>query len=88
MWELTMNPKTGYPTVATTLEVQQKYYEELLNNQKKWSGQTATAQNDMQWHERGPMNQGGRTRMIMYDPNDRYGKKSFCRGCQWGALGQ
>lgn len=84
MWELTMNPKTGYPTVATTLEVQQKYYEDLLNNQKKWSGQTATAQNDMQWHERGPMNQGGRTRMIMYDPNDRYGKRVFAGGVSGG----
>ena len=58
MWELTMNPRLGFPTP----------YEVALidtNTLKSAPGSTTRP-----WEERGPSNVGGRTRVVFYDPND------------------
>jgi hypothetical protein len=36
------------------------------------------------WIERGPYSIGGRTRAIMYDPNDATGKRVFAGGVSGG----
>ncbi|WP_124979347.1 T9SS type A sorting domain-containing protein [Nonlabens xiamenensis] len=59
MWELTMNPRLGYPTPFKVQPV------ETNSIGKSVPGSGARA-----WEERGPNNVGGRTRVVFYDPND------------------
>jgi photosystem II stability/assembly factor-like uncharacterized protein len=60
LWELTMDPRLGYPTPfkvePTTLP---------FGLSKGSPGTSSSA-----WVERGPRNVGGRTRVVFYDPND------------------
>jgi hypothetical protein len=60
MWELTMNPDLGYPTPFLVEPTQFP-----LNIAKGTPGTATSA-----WVERGPLNVGGRTRVVFYDPND------------------
>jgi photosystem II stability/assembly factor-like uncharacterized protein len=66
-WELTMNPQLGYPTpekvktLRADLEIKRK--QAMLNR-------TPGDANDNAWVDRGPTNVGGRTRALMFDPND------------------
>ncbi|MEC9306745.1 MAG: hypothetical protein VX957_00075, partial [Candidatus Neomarinimicrobiota bacterium] len=39
---------------------------------------------DMVWTEHGPDNVGGRTRAVMFDPNDEYGTKVWTGGVSGG----
>ncbi|WP_040279388.1 T9SS type A sorting domain-containing protein [Psychroserpens damuponensis] len=64
MWELTMNPSTGRPTPEVTIELQR----ELMATRAIERGVGGESTNP--WVSRGPNNQGGRTRGIMFDPND------------------
>lgn len=64
LWELTMDPNTGRP-MPERLEALQA---ELLNQRAFSRGSGGEASNP--WINRGPNNQGGRTRGIMFDPND------------------
>lgn len=64
MWELTMDPNTGRPMPERVLELQAQLREDRLAG-RGVSGTTSTP-----WIDRGPNNQGGRTRGIMFDPND------------------
>ena len=63
-WELTMNPATGRPTPEVALELQETLREQRALT-RGVGGDTANP-----WVNRGPNNQGGRTRGIMFDPND------------------
>ncbi|WP_041495754.1 T9SS type A sorting domain-containing protein [Nonlabens marinus] len=60
MWELTMNPDLGYPTPF--LVEPTKFPLSLA----KGTPGTVTSP----WIERGPLNVGGRTRVVFFDPND------------------
>ncbi|MFD2915117.1 T9SS type A sorting domain-containing protein [Psychroserpens luteus] len=64
IWELTMNPSTGRPMPEIALEIQ----EELREQRSALRG--VGGDNSNPWIDRGPNNQGGRTRGIMFDPND------------------
>src|SRR5690606_31563972 len=64
VFELTMDPNTGRPMLEH-LEAIQK---ELIENRVLARG--VGGQASMPWIDRGPNNQGGRTRGIMFDPND------------------
>ena len=64
MWELTMDPSTGRPMPERVLELQAQLKEDRLMA-RGVSGSMASP-----WVDRGPNNQGGRTRGIMFDPND------------------
>lgn len=81
-WELTLNPAKGYPTVETTFEQQRLYYKALELGSNEFSREVN--KNKLTWTARGPFNQGGRTRMIMFDPNDASGKKIFAGGVSGG----
>ncbi|WP_430410711.1 T9SS type A sorting domain-containing protein [Kordia sp.] len=63
-WELTMNPSLGRPTPEVLVRVQQQLATQ--NAQERSPGDTF----DNAWEERGPNNIGGRTRAILFDPND------------------
>lgn len=82
MWELTMDPITGKPAPERLYEVQKK-----LNSQYNNSvlapvvpGETEVSK----WIERGPNNVGGRTRGLMFDPNDPNGNIVFAGGVSGG----
>lgn len=64
LWDLTMDPNTGRP-MPERLEA---LHEELMSERSFYRGSGGEASNA--WVNRGPNNQGGRTRGIMFDPND------------------
>ncbi len=76
-WELTMNPKIGRPT-PEKLRVLQKQIKSNANN-KSVPGQFSNA-----WIERGPGNVGGRTKALLFDPNDPTHKRVFAGGVSGG----
>ncbi|WP_298507307.1 T9SS type A sorting domain-containing protein [uncultured Kordia sp.] len=63
-WELTMNPALGRPTPENLQRLQQELSSQ--NTQERAPGDDF----DNAWIERGPNNIGGRTRAILFDPND------------------
>lgn len=73
MYSLTMDPSTGQPHPERILRLQ----ENLAVN--RVPGETATP-----WTERGPDNVGGRTRAIMFDPNDATNIRVFAGGVSGG----
>ena len=81
-WELTMNPSLGRPTTEN-LEVIRK---ELLDERQRLlaSGRVPGDAVDNSWIERGPTNVGGRTRAIMFDPNDPTNETVFAGGVSGG----
>jgi hypothetical protein len=64
LWELTMDPSTGRPMPERLYTIQQ----ELIAQRFEARGVGGESINP--WVDRGPNNQGGRTRGIMFDPND------------------
>ena len=81
-WELTMNPVLGRPT-PENLEVIRR--EILVERQRLLaSGRVPGDAVDNSWIERGPTNVGGRTRAIMFDPNDPTRETVFAGGVSGG----
>lgn len=76
-WELTMNPSTGRPEPEKLFELQERLREQALF--AKVPGENTNA-----WVERGPNNVGGRTRAVMFDPNDATNKRVFAGGVSGG----
>ncbi len=64
MWELTMDPATGRPMPERVMALQQELRAERA------LARGVGGENANPWVSRGPNNQGGRTRGIMFDPND------------------
>ncbi|GAA4268092.1 T9SS type A sorting domain-containing protein [Hyunsoonleella aestuarii] len=65
LWELTLDPSTGRPMPERLIDIQN-----TLRSQRKSTAKGVGGDNDNAWVERGPNNVGGRTRGIMFDPND------------------
>ena len=76
-WELTLNPFTGKPEPEKLFALQEKLRKDRLFSK-------VPGDNSNNWTERGPDNQGGRTRAIMFDPNDVTGKRVFAGGVSGG----
>ena len=74
----TLDPKLGYVPYIRRL----KAYQETLKRLKNRKGKVAIS--GLNWEERGPTNIGGRTRTLMYDPNDPTGKKVWAGGASGG----
>ncbi|MEP2772336.1 MAG: PKD domain-containing protein [Fulvivirga sp.] len=70
-FEMTKDPNLGYPPVQRKITAF-KEAQKLLGNKKR-----AKAIDNVIWEERGPDNVGGRTRALIWDPNDPSGKKVF-----------
>ena len=73
--EMTMDPKLGYPPIERSLKAFENLKREKFN---------ARAVAETSWVERGPNNIGGRTRAIMFDPNDTDSKKVWAGGIGGG----
>lgn len=78
MWELTMDPNTGRPMPERVDKLQQELREARSNN-RGGGGDGFSA-----WTDRGPNNIGGRTRGIMFDPNDADFNRVFAGGVSGG----
>lgn len=65
MWELTMDPSTGRPMPERLINLQEE-----INSQRQLLARGVGGEGANPWENRGPNNQGGRTRGIMFDPND------------------
>lgn len=84
MWELTMDPALGYPTWENINLLQEARYANLNNirgvRQQRAPGDAL----DNPWVERGPNNIGGRTRVVVFDPNDASNRRVFAGGVSGG----
>lgn len=76
--EMTLDPNLGYPPVERTL----KAFQELRANHV--NSRVAGLSDEVTWVERGPNNVGGRTRALMFDPNDNESKKVWAGGIGGG----
>ncbi|WP_457609854.1 WD40/YVTN/BNR-like repeat-containing protein, partial [Lutibacter sp.] len=77
-WELTMNPATGKPEPNKILVLQKRLKNKSLS--KRNPGDAV----DNSWVDRGPNNVGGRTRIVLFDPNDATNKRVFAGGVSGG----
>jgi len=81
-WELTLNPKLGRPT-GENLEAVRRQLEKERED-ALLTGRTPGDASDNQWVERGPNNVGGRTRALLFDPNDATGNTVLVGGVSGG----
>jgi gliding motility-associated-like protein len=86
-WEqnflMTLDPQLGYPPVERLLMVYD-YLDSLKANSPRNNNHLRSAISGINWNERGPNNVGGRTRAIMFDPNDATHKKVWAGGVTGG----
>ena len=82
MWELSMNPLTGRPEVEDLFRTRKA----LIDAEKMAPRLLAVpGENEqMQWVQRGPYNVGGRTKAMMFDPNDSTNETVFAGGVSGG----
>jgi ribosomal protein S13 len=78
IWELSIDPATGktYPEKVNQLQ------EKISNNRLSYRAPGDASDN--QWVERGPNNVGGRTRALLFDPNDSTKKKVYAGSASGG----
>ncbi|MCX7551575.1 PA domain-containing protein [Xanthomarina sp. F2636L] len=81
-WILTMNPELGRPTPYKVAELQKELLEQREND--LINGRVPGDAMDNGWLERGPNNVGGRTRAVMFDPNDASDNTVFAGGVSGG----
>tara|TARA_B100000768_G_scaffold34234_1_gene32771 strand:+ start:6787 stop:9954 length:3168 start_codon:yes stop_codon:yes gene_type:complete len=77
-WELTMNPEKGHPTPENLEAIREQL------NIEQASARVPGDAADNNWISRGPDNVGGRTRAIMFDPNDSTNETVFAGGVSGG----
>ncbi len=84
MWELSMNPYTGR-TEPEKLFYLQKELREKNDPRNLIPGVPGEPNNEeTKWVHRGPYNVGGRTKGIMWDPNDSTNETVFAGGISGG----
>lgn len=81
-WELTMSPTLGRPTPENLEGIRKGIIEERQRILS--TGRVPGDAVDNSWVERGPTNVGGRTRAIMFDPNDSARETVFAGGVSGG----
>ena len=81
-WDRTMDPNLGYPNYQKALKIQHQLIESNKNNAIQFGAPGGSTENP--WIERGPNNVGGRTRGILYDPNDTTSRRVFAGGVSGG----
>jgi hypothetical protein len=78
---LTMNPALGYPEPHKVKEL----HDRLQLQRRKKSTQKAPGDSETHlWNSRGPSNVGGRTRVLLFDPNDETGRRVFAGAISGG----
>lgn len=78
MWELTINPRTGKLNDGNLTLIREELIKERIQ-QNRVPGDGSNA-----WEERGPNNVGGRTRGILFDPNDPSNNTVYAGGVSGG----
>ena len=82
MWELSMNPIEGRPNIENLFELQ---YNLKKNRSESPKFSSVPGENEkMKWVSRGPGNVGGRTKGLMFDPNDTSDETVFAGGVSGG----
>jgi len=76
---LEINPYTGRTHPENIYKIKQE-----LNELRKLQQRTPGDGIDNSWIERGPNNVGGRTRVVLFDPNDTEHKRVFAGGVSGG----
>ena len=79
-FEMTKDPSLGVVPVEKKVSA----YREVRNMINRRGSATAKAIDNVKWTERGPNNVGGRTRALMFDPNDASGQKVWAGGVAGG----
>ena len=79
-WELTMNPDLGRPTPEKLFEIQKQLDKELEQTNLR----SVPGEYNNFWEERGPNNVGGRTKALLFDPNDPTNETVFAGGVSGG----
>jgi hypothetical protein len=82
IWELSMNPLTGKTEIDKLFKTQ--YELNKSNNPSVKSFSVPGESEDMKWISRGPNNVGGRTKGLMFDPNDESDETVFAGGVSGG----
>lgn len=77
MWELTINPSTGKLDDGSLTKLREELKTKRLA--RKNPGNATNA-----WEERGPNDVGGRTRVMLFDPNDANANTVFAGGVSGG----
>ncbi len=82
MWELTINPATGRLEDGEITALQAKLFEQRLKSSdiQRAPGDAV----DNPWIERGPNDIGGRTRVMLFDPNDANNQRVYAGGVSGG----
>ncbi|WP_421751703.1 T9SS type A sorting domain-containing protein [Croceimicrobium sp.] len=80
---MTMDPALGYPTPERLLAAKSKLEQARLSFLQKTALDSSNLP-DLLWEERGPYDVGGRTRALMYDPNDSSHKKVWAGAVSGG----
>lgn len=81
-WEATMDPSIGRPTPEKLELLRQKL--EKQRNEDLTAFRAPGDGIDNSWIERGPTNVGGRTRAVIFDPNDPTNETVFAGGVSGG----
>lgn len=81
-WEATMDPTIGRPTPEKLEMLRQEL--ERQRNEDLTFARTPGDGVDNAWVERGPTNVGGRTRAVIFDPNDPTNETVFAGGVSGG----
>lgn len=81
MRELTMNPRTGKTEPEQVAEILESL---RLEEQNSISKAAPGDSKNNAWKERGPNNVGGRTRALLFDPNDSNRKRVYAGGVSGG----
>ncbi len=76
LWELSMNPATGRPEPEKMMALRKQL--------SKKTAQRVPGEANNPWVERGPNNVGGRTRALLFDPNDNSNRRVFSGGVSGG----
>jgi photosystem II stability/assembly factor-like uncharacterized protein len=77
-WELSINPATGQTEPENIFKTQ----ENLIN--ERASSRTPGDLSNNAWKERGPNNVAGRTRALLFDPNDNTNRRVFAGSASGG----
>ena len=82
IWELSMNPMTGKTEIDKLFKLQNELRESRMSKIKKFL--VPGESEEMKWISRGPYNIGGRTKGLMFDPNDENDETVFSGGVSGG----
>ena len=77
-----MNPMTGKPDIDDLFEIQYNLKESKEVNVRAFT--VPGESEEMKWVSRGPYNVGGRTKGLMFDPNDESDETVFAGGVSGG----